>query len=48
MCELTCDDCGKTCDDVVETLCPYAEEINGTEVECKLCPDCYHERCMEI
>jgi hypothetical protein len=45
---LECDDCKKTKEDVVETTCPYAEEINGSISECKLCDDCYHERCMDI
>lgn len=43
-----CDDCGKEKVDVKETICPYAEEINGKEITCTLCDDCYHERCMDI
>lgn len=45
---LTCDDCGIKCEEVTEGLCPYAEDIHGEDVECSLCPECYHERCMDI
>ena len=43
---LVCEDCG--CDNANETICPYEEEINMKSVDCNLCEDCYHERCMEI
>lgn len=43
-----CDDCGKCKKDVVDTVCPFAEEINNSEVKCTLCDDCYHERSMDI
>lgn len=42
-----CDDCGTT-EEVKETTCPYAEEINNETVEVALCDNCYHERCMDI
>lgn len=45
---LKCDDCNKVSAEVEKGNCPYAEEISGEEVECQLCPDCYHERCMDI
>ena len=43
---LICEDCGS--ENADETICPYNEDINGTEVECVLCPSCYHERAMDI
>ena len=45
---MECDDCGKDKDDTVDTICPYDEEMNESVIECKLCDDCYHERCMDI
>lgn len=45
---LTCDDCGRTGPDVDATICPYALDIHGTEVEAQLCNECHHERCMDI
>ena len=45
---MICDDCGKEKEDVVQTTCPYAEDIHEETVDCTLCSDCYHERCMEI
>lgn len=45
---LSCDDCEQVKPDVKKTTCPYAEEINDSIVECQLCDDCYHERCMDI
>ena len=45
---MECDDCGEFKDDTVETICPYADEINDDTVECHLCEDCYYERCMGI
>ena len=45
---MICDDCGEDREDVSEAICPYAEEINDSIVECNLCSDCYHERCQDI
>ena len=45
---LKCDDCGKKKKDVIETICPYVDELHDEKVECQLCEDCYHERCMDI
>lgn len=45
---MICDDCGEDKEDVKETACPYAEEIDDNIIECNLCDDCYHERCMDI
>jgi hypothetical protein len=45
---LECQDCGLTDETVTRRNCPYAEEINSSIVICDLCPDCYHERCMDI
>lgn len=41
-----CQHCGK----VEGNWCinPYIEEINGEEVWEYICPDCYHELCMDI
>ena len=43
-----CDDCGKQDATVVDTFCPYSQEINDEEIPMYLCPDCYNERCLEI
>jgi len=45
---MKCDDCEKEKEDVKETTCPFAEEINYSTINCLLCDDCYHERCMDI
>lgn len=45
---MKCDDCEIDDETVSETTCPYAEEINDEIIECQLCPECYHERCMDI
>lgn len=45
---LKCDDCGKEKEDVTETVCPYALEINDEEYPMNLCTNCYHERAMDI
>lgn len=45
---LVCQDCGCSDDTVRPKTCPYAEEISGTRIEIVICPDCYHQRCMEI
>lgn len=45
---LSCDDCGKEDEDVYETTCPYAEEINGQMLEICVCPECYAERCYDV
>ncbi len=45
---MICDDCGKDKEDVTKVNCPYAEEIHNEIIECALCDECYHERCMEI
>ena len=43
---LTCDDCGNSCGE--DTMCPYVKELHGEDSACCICPDCYHERCMDI
>ena len=43
---MTCEDCGS--DEGYETTCPYTEDIEGEIVECVLCGECYHDRCMDI
>lgn len=45
---LVCDDCHKAKPDVVETNCPYQEDINGKIVPCVLCKECYHVRADDI
>ena len=45
---LCCQDCGKQDETVRNDICPYAEEINGSRIPIVICPDCYHERCMDI
>jgi hypothetical protein len=46
--ELTCEDCGVQNETVKDGVCPYAQDIHYKDVECTLCPHCYHERCMDI
>lgn len=50
MCDevLKCKDCGKQDETVRRDTCPYASEINDSTIEIIICPDCYHERCMDI
>jgi len=50
MCDevLKCQDCGKQDETVRHDTCPYAGEISGSTIEIVICPDCYHERCMDI
>lgn len=45
---LTCDDCGTCNETVEETFCPYASEIDGEDVECCLCADCYQNRNYDV
>ena len=45
---MICDDCREDKPDVVETLCPFAADVNNEDVDCQLCSDCYHERCQDI
>lgn len=44
---LVCDDCGTT-KDVMDTFCPYAQDVNNTDVPALLCPECYRQRCLDI
>lgn len=45
---MKCNDCDKDDDTVVEVFCPFAEDVHGKQIEVILCPNCYHERCMDI
>ena len=45
---MKCDDCGKESDDVEIVVDPYAQEIDGIEVEVPLCPDCYQAKVDNI
>lgn len=46
---LVCDDCHLAKSTTEETHCPYAADVhNDPTVECQLCKECYHERCMDI
>lgn len=42
--EIICD-CGQ---EGMENVCPYDEDVNGTETECNCCSVCYHNCTMEI
>jgi len=43
-----CQDCGKTGPMVMDTFCPYAQDIHDKEVQVFLCPKCYEERARDI
>lgn len=45
---LECEDCHKKSVDVVETFCPYLEDVCGEEVLANLCTACYNERAADI
>ena len=45
---LCCEDCGKQDDTVRDDTCPHSKEINDSYIPIVICPDCYHERCMDI
>ena len=45
---LKCEDCGKQDATVRKTICPYEQDINDRIVEVILCPECEHERVMDI
>ena len=45
---MICDDCGKDKEDVVNTICPYAEELYGEIHNITVCEDCLGERVMDI
>lgn len=45
---LVCEDCGCSDETVVETICPYAQDIDGQEVEVTLCTSCHNERAADI
>jgi hypothetical protein len=42
-----CEDCG-TYINVNLTICPYADDVYGEEVEVYLCEECEAERAMDI
>ena len=44
---MKCERCG-TDEDVDYVIDPYQQEINDREIWVYLCPDCYHECCMDI
>lgn len=44
--KLKCEDCGKL--GAHRTICPYAEEIGGEQVDITVCDNCYHQRAMDI
>jgi hypothetical protein len=44
---MICEKCGTT-EGVEEVLDPYALDINGVEVWCDLCSDCYADRVADI
>lgn len=45
---LTCEDCGVTNESVETVICPYNEDINGTEVEVTICVECYNDSVAAI
>ena len=45
---LVCDDCKNQNETVMDTICPYKQELHGEEDPCNLCPECYTERCRDI
>ena len=45
--KLVCQDCG-TEKNVQETVCPFAQEMSGTEVQIIVCNNCYRERVWDI
>lgn len=45
---LTCADCKKKDKTVQHTICPYAEDVENERIEVDLCPDCKHERAMDV
>jgi hypothetical protein len=45
---LTCEDCGVTNDTVETTICPYNEDMYGTEIEVTICVECYNAAVGDI
>ena len=45
---LKCEDCGKRNPTVKHTTCPFAEEIHNRIIPMDLCPECEHNRAMDI
>lgn len=45
---LVCEVCSEAKDDVIETICPYSQDVHNEEVAVTICTDCYNERCMDI
>jgi hypothetical protein len=43
-----CDDCQERKEDVHETFCPYALEIENEEIDMLLCDDCVDNRYQEV
>lgn len=44
----TCEGCGKSDETVELTSDPYALELYDEDIDMCLCPDCHHERCMDV
>lgn len=45
---LRCQDCGKSKDDVKDTFCPYASDVDDKAVPITVCTDCYNNRADDI
>ena len=45
---LTCEVCGITNEDVVETTCPYMADMFQEEVPATLCDNCYGNRVGDV
>lgn len=43
-----CEDCGEYSEFVEYTTCPYSSDVDNEEVWVWLCPECLHERRMDI
>ena len=46
--DLKCDDCGISSMDVIETICPYNQDLYGEEFPATLCVTCFNTRCDDI
>ncbi len=45
---LICEDCGKQDETVRNDNCPYAEGVCDVIQPIVICPDCYHQRGMDV
>jgi DNA-directed RNA polymerase subunit RPC12/RpoP len=45
---LKCQDCGKQDKTVRHDYCPFMDDIHNKREDIIICPECYHDRLMEI